>query len=589
MILALSHLDGRETPLDRIEAPLVDLRFLLTGPRPAPAGITIVAIDDDTVRDAGAYPLPRGTLARLVASLRASEAKAIALDVLLIDPGPAEGDSALAAALRNDRTVIAAAGLFGRGDPTGDVPAVERMIWPLPAFRSATGIGLVNIVTDHAGTPRHVPLLVRAEGTLLSSFPLRVASLAARAEPVLSGDRITIGSTATRTDLGLHLPLRFYGPRGTIRTISARDVLAGSVAAEDLSGHIVVIGATAVGTGDTFATPFDPVLPGVEVLTTAIAHLTTGDGLRRTLVHRRIDAAATVILPVLTVLMIALRRIAVGFVVLAIVTASWTLLTILAFGQGSWLSMSVPIAGLMPPAILYVLARLWLDQRVERRLEATQDTLRRFQPRAIADRLAAEPAFLAEPVQQKAAVLFVDLSGFTGLSERLGPERTRDILKELHSVIETEATRQNGIVLSFMGDGAMVVFGLPAPSPDDPCRAIQASLALADRIGDWLAGLPDAGGRIGVRVGAHYGPVVVSRLGAETHEHITATGDSVNVASRLLEVARQEGALVVLSGDLLRAAGEPAIEGLGAEHAVAIRGRHQPLSVRIWGGREAGP
>jgi adenylate cyclase len=92
-----------------------------------------------------------------------------------------------------------------------------------------------------------------------------------------------------------------------------------------------------------------------------------------------------------------------------------------------------------------------------------------------------------------------------------------------------------------------------------------------------------------VRVGAHYGPVVVSRLGADTHQHITATGDSVNVASRLLEVARQEGALAALSADLLRAAGDPPVAGIGPEREVAIRGRSRPLRVRLWAPRDPGP
>jgi adenylate cyclase len=283
--------------------------------------------------------------------------------------------------------------------------------------------------------------------------------------------------------------------------------------------------------------------------------------------------------------MIALRRIAVGLAVLACLTAFWVLLTVLAFRQGSWLSMTIPLAALMPPAILFGAARLWLDQRSARRLRDARDTLSRFQPRALADRLARDPAFLAHPVEQDAAVLFVDLSGFTGLSERLGPGRTREILKELHAHIEAAAVRHGGLVVSFMGDGAMILFGVPAPSSGDAGRALRAAFALAEDVAGWLAGLPDAeSGAVGVRVGAHWGPVVVSRLGAETHEHITATGDSVNVASRLLEVARQEKARAVVSGALYGAAGEPPIGGLGSEEAVAIRGRSRPVGVRLWRG-----
>ena len=98
-------------------------------------------------------------------------------------------------------------------------------------------------------------------------------------------------------------------------------------------------------------------------------------------------------------------------------------------------------------------------------MRVQREAFRRFQSPAIADTLAKNPRFLLEPVQQNAAILFVDLSGFTGLSEQLGAQRTRDFLKEFHSIIEDEALRYNGYVESFMGDGAMLVFGLPTSRP----------------------------------------------------------------------------------------------------------------------------
>src|SRR3712207_3964988 len=91
-LLAAWHLDGRATPLDRMEATLADLRFLVAGPRPAPEGVVIVAIDDETVREAGRYPLSRTRLARLVRELNRHEPKAVALDLLFLDPAAPEAD-----------------------------------------------------------------------------------------------------------------------------------------------------------------------------------------------------------------------------------------------------------------------------------------------------------------------------------------------------------------------------------------------------------------------------------------------------------------------------------------------------------------
>jgi adenylate cyclase len=186
-------------------------------------------------------------------------------------------------------------------------------------------------------------------------------------------------------------------------------------------------------------------------------------------------------------------------------------------------------------------------------------------------------------VQQDAAILFVDLSGFTGLSELLGAQRTRDFLKQFHSIIEDEALGYSGYVESFMGDGAMLVFGLPAPRTDDAQRAIDAALSLGRALKAWIAGLalPEAN-TLGVRIGVHYGAVVLSRLGAEPHQHITATGDIVNVASRLLEVGKTMGAEIVFSDDVVAAgasSGEDKLRSFEGPRQVQIRGRTKPLAI----------
>jgi len=448
------------------------------------------------------------------------------------------------------------------------------------------------IVQVDSGTPRHVPLLIRNGGAILPSFALRTASVALGAEPVLKGDGVVLGAKEIPTDLGYRLPLRFYGRRGSIRTVSAARVLAGEIEPALLSDRIVVVGVMDSTSRDTFPTPFDPHLSGAEVLATAIRHLVAGGGLLRTTAVRLVDAAATALLPVLTILLVALRRTGIGLTLAGVLTVAWIGLTGVAFAQGTWLSVALPLAAVLPAAILYGGVRLWFDRREAKRHADAEEALRRFQPPVLAERLAEDPGFLAAPVRQDAAVVFLDLTGFTGLSETVGPERTRTLLKRFHALIEDEVTSRKGLVTSFMGDGAMILFGLPDPDPRDACHAIEAAMALAGAISVWLGTVP-AGlrGPLGVRVGGHYGPLVLSRLGAESHEHITATGDTVNVASRLLEIAAQVGAPVVLSDALVRASGEScpaAARGtLSGPTEVPIRGRAQTLTVRTWRPSEA--
>jgi adenylate cyclase len=208
--------------------------------------------------------------------------------------------------------------------------------------------------------------------------------------------------------------------------------------------------------------------------------------------------------------------------------------------------------------------------------------------------LTRDPDFLLAPVRQNAAVVFVDLSGFTSLSETLDPDATRGLLQEFHALVDKEATRCGGVITSFLGDGAMILFGLPAATPDDATRAAQCSIALCVKTERWIAALPPPiAARIGFKVGAHFGPIVASRLGGRNHQHITATGDTVNVASRLMEVAARHDVRLALS-DTLRSAAEATgarlkTGTLAGPVQARIRGRSGSLMVWLWRNEQSGP
>jgi adenylate cyclase len=594
--LALSHWRGEISILDRIEAPLTDLRFLIQGPRPAPESVTIVAIDDLTAQESGTYPLSRATMGRLVTTLAGRDPKVIALDILFVDPGPADGDLALAEALRAAPSVLAAAGLFDRtlqpvrhaaGDVLEGLPSAQNLLLPLELLASAAAIGVVNIATDRSGVPRHVPLLLRSGSQLVPSFPLRAVSVATGRDPVISRNRVVVGDMPTSTDTGYSLPLRFYGPRGTIRTISAGEVLKGGLADGAVRDKIVVVGATVTGGGDVFPTPFDPVLPGVEILATAIAHLVEGDALVRDRRVRLIDALTAVALPIILVLLLAWHRSTLGFALIVVVSLGWIGITAAAFTWGFWLSATLPVVAAAPPAVLFGAARLWLDRRRADSLALESGTLRRFQPPSLTDRLARDPAFLTQPVRQEAAMIFIDLSGFTGLSESLALDETREVIRSFHALVDDEVVHHHGIVASFMGDGAMILFGLPDPGPEDACHAVEACVGLCSRMRTWLASLPEPiASRIGFKIGAHYGTIIASRLGGGSHQHITAIGDTVNIASRLMEVAASHHADIALSDDLYHAAGAACSvfdSGvLDGTFQASIRGRSGSILVWLW-------
>jgi adenylate cyclase len=210
--------------------------------------------------------------------------------------------------------------------------------------------------------------------------------------------------------------------------------------------------------------------------------------------------------------------------------------------------------------------------------------LSRLQSPLLLREILKDPNFLERPLQRDVAVVFLDLAGFTGVAESLGLRRTRDLLAEFQAMVDRDVVANEGFVANFMGDGAMIIFGLTDVCRDDAKRALKTIVQLHTSLAAWAAGLPPAAkGQLTARIGGHFGPVMLSRLGAASHQNITASGDTVNVTSRLLEIAKQQQVRVVVSQDLLNAADQSASVAaamtVGPPIDVELRGRAQSLRV----------
>ena len=125
-------------------------------------------------------------------------------------------------------------------------------------------------------------------------------------------------------------------------------------------------------------------------------------------------------------------------------------------------------------------------------------------------------------------------------------------------------------------------------------RAAECALKLCSSVGQWLVSLQlTTASKLGFKVGAHFGVIVASRLGGGSYHHITATGDTVNVASRLMEVAASHGAELAASDELLHAAGPDCAllnsGSLNGPEEARIRGRSGSLMIWLWRSSSGSP
>jgi len=592
--LEYRHWRGDDVGLNGVEHVSLDLRFRWRGPRPPRDDVVIVALDEATIQAEGAYPIGRGAIARIVRTLAAAKPALVALDIAFVDPGNARDTEDLANALRSTTSVVAAFGRVESDASTSTVrdsglnaPRLAAVVRPVAAIADAAPYGLANIDVDSGGVPRFAPMIYDTPDGPDRSFALAAAALARKSSPSIGAETITLAGDAVATDFGAYVPLNFYGPAGHFRQISAARLLTGDMPAEEISGKIVVIGATASGAADVFASPFDPVLPGVEVWATAIDNLLNGDALILSRATRAFDGAAMLVLPFSAVVILEGAPAFAGALGVALAFLVWASAVFVGFSQNYWLSVSLPLAAYVPVVSIYGVTRIVTERAALRRVAAQRARLSVLQAPGLLGHILEDPGFLSAPMHLRLTVLFVDLSGSTGMAEALGPERTQELLSGFQTLVDQVISAHAGVLISYMGDGALAIFGFPKPAEADAARVLAALQALRAALATWLGDLPAAArSRLDFRMGAHFGPTMLSRIGPADHQQITVTGDTVNVANRLLDVAKEQKCRLIVTEDLVEAAAKTAgfhdTEGKAAPFTIQLRGRTEPIRVRIW-------
>jgi class 3 adenylate cyclase len=176
-----------------------------------------------------------------------------------------------------------------------------------------------------------------------------------------------------------------------------------------------------------------------------------------------------------------------------------------------------------------------------------------------------------------AAVLFVDIKGFTRLTAVMRPDDTMALLRGFHEVVARAVSDHGGRVHKYLGDGLMAVFGDEAARPDDAGDATACALAMVEGLAAWNAGRRRAGLEpLEVGIGVHFGMVAFGRTGTEAASERAVIGATVNVASRLERVTRRLGTWLAISDDTVRA--------LSTRRARLLRGRLQKVrNVRLNG------
>ena len=151
------------------------------------------------------------------------------------------------------------------------------------------------------------------------------------------------------------------------------------------------------------------------------------------------------------------------------------------------------------------------------------------------------------------SVMFVDLAGFTGMSERLG-DRIIPLLSRYFDSVSVQIQKQGGTIDKFIGDAVMAFWGAPAPNPDHAVDCCRAALACRRAVEEDLH--DDNGQPVKIRIGINSGDMLVGNIGSEVRLNYTVIGDAVNIASRLESTNKAYGSTIIIGPETRRLAGD---------------------------------
>lgn len=497
--------------------------------------IIMIDIDDKTLDQFGPYNTwDRSIMASALEKLAEDPAhvpSVVAVDTLYTGE-TGENDMRLAEAASRLNMVTASYAEIGNRvvkDPDGSIHyernAVTDYYEPYDALREVTKQGHINAATDSDGILRHALLFIEPDGEKVYSMAYVTAAEYARQHGISITEPETLG--------GYYYVSYSAMPGGFDDGYSLADLINGDIPNDAYEDKIVIIGPYSVGLQDEYFTAIDhgAHMFGMEYQANVMQMILDGN-----YKNELPDLPQKIILFIICFLAFFVFQktslkvssaIAAGMIAVS-VAGTYALYLMGVVVHPLWLPAGVMILFLISIVIQYVRAAI-------ERQHVTKTFERYVDPEIV-------KAILDEGVENLSlggklcdiAVLFVDVRGFTTMSERLDPEKVVFILNRYLTMASECVERNHGTLDKFVGDAMMAFWGAPIPQEDAVGNAVRTAVEIvegAKRVSDELQ--DEIGEELNVGVGVHYGPAVVGNMGAEKHMDYTAIGDTVNTAARL--------------------------------------------------------
>lgn len=516
-------------------------------PRAVDPTIKIIAIDEKTMEALGPFGTwPRSTYAEILDILGEHPA-VVGFDIMLMGNMDAEDDAVFLDALKERDNVVLAAHLVYDTQvemlPNGEV-FVDHMYVSqveVPYTKDVTPIGYANTSPDSDGTIRsYLPIteVKDAEGNVTEYTSLSYQIYLEYCESM------NMTPVSPITDSNGVQWIYYAGKPYEYESISLIDLLEGKVDARIFTDCIVLVGAYATGLQDQFTVPnSNNQMFGVEINANLIQSFLDEEF---PLPANRLGVS--VIFALIAMVMFSYfskLHLKWGTVIFTLAEVVTVVAGILLFTKAGISIPSLYLVIMLAFAYVVALAGGYLYEWNKRRKIAS--VFRKYVAPQVVDDIMKSGKYKVElgGESRDIAVLFVDIRGFTPLSESLKPAEVVEILNEYLNLTTNAIFKNSGTLDKFIGDATMAVFNAPFDLEDYEYKAVCAAL-------DIVAGAKELekkclerfGKSVAFGVGVNCGEAVVGNIGCDFRMDYTAIGDTVNTAARLESNAKRGQVLI---------------------------------------------
>lgn len=553
--------------------------------------IAIIDIDEASLAALGPWPWPRTRIAELVETLIDSyDARGVALDLVLPEAADEPGDMRLAVLAEHGPVVLAQVfdyaprsvplqiGKLGNGTHMDDRgrnaapgPVASGYIGNHAGMAGARHVGNIGFVPDLDGAVRHLPLETQFDG---KSYPTLTKSLLECCWKSASKD-VDSERLAENTKGFWRIPYQRQWSAYTV--VPAADIVKQSAPTEAISGRLVLIGSSSLGLTDRVWTPLATSNSGVLVHAAALTSLLDhqeGKGPAHwpgqwlaVLFTALVTLTAAYTFPRLSAL------VNVGILMLA--SAAWVTLAYFIAPHDSAFSTTGP---LISNAFLLAVAVPLDWQLTQRKSRQLLGTLRQYVAKAVVDELLRRD--LDDPLTPQhleVTTLIADMEGYTGQVESLTMEEAAQLTRDFLACLTRPVLEHHGTLDKFTGDGLVAFWGAPLPVEDHADLAIDAARKMIEAVRQLSNQREQCGKRpLRVRIGIESGLAMAGNFGSASRSIYTAVGDSVNVASRLEQLAREYPYNVIIGQGTVKRSRRHAFKFLGER---LLRGKGNPTAL----------